>query len=232
MKYSRKIFLILLVLTPMLIIYLSPRAIKIDRIECANQYGICSEDLIDKFDMVLSINLHDTKAEIRKILQSDSTITDFSVQYKLPNILRVNVIDKDPRYAISSVNAESVAIVDSRGEIIAFTQSTNLPQVMVESRLPNVGDSIDKNTLFALKLVYGVRLSNKIADAKIENNNLFIKLEDDIKVIFPTSGDLDILLGSVNLLLSRLNVITKDTKIDEKEIFTEIDLRFKNPVVR
>jgi len=232
MKYRRKILIILLILFPILIVYVFPRAVKIDRIECANQYGICNEDLMDKLNAAGSGNLHDSKETIVELLKNDSTITDFSVQYKLPNVLRINVIDKNPKYAISNMDAKLIAIVDGSGEIVGFTENTNLPQVTLDTRLPNVGDSIDENTIFALKLVYGVRLSNKIADAKIERNNLFITLEDGVKVIFPTSGDVEILLGSANLLLSRLNVITKDTKIENTEKISEIDLRFNNPVVR
>lgn len=232
MKYRRKIFVILLVLFPISIVYIFPRAVKIDRIECANQYGICDEDLMDKLNAEGSNNLHDSKEIVVEVLQNDSTITDFSVQYKLPNVLRINVIDKNPKYAISNTDAKLIAIVDGSGEIVGFTKNTNLPQVTLDTRLPNVGDSIDENTIFALKLVYGVRLSNKVFDAKIEKNNLFITLEDGVKVIFPTSGDVEILLGSANLLLSRLNAITKDTKIENTEKISEIDLRFNNPVVR
>ena len=233
MKYRRKIFgILLLVLFPILVVYILPRAVRIDQIECANQYGICNEDLMDKLNAIGSNNLHDSKKTIVEVLKNDSTINDFSVQYKLPNVLRINIIDKDPKYAISNMDTKSIAIVDSSGEVAGFTESTNLPQVTLDTRLPNVGDSIDENTIFALKLVYGIRLSNKITDAKIENSNLFITLEDGMKIIFPTYGDVEILLGSANLLLSRLNVINKDTKIENTENISEIDLRFNNPVVR
>ena len=232
MKYRRKILIILLVLFPILIVYIFPRAVRIDRIECANQYGICNEDLMDKLNAAGSNNLHDSKETIVEVLQNDSTINDFSIQYKLPNVLRINVIDKNPKYAISNMDVKTIAIVDGSGEIVGFTENTNLPKVMLDTRIPNVGDSIDESTIFALKLVYGVRLSNKVFDAKIEKKNLFITLEDGVKVIFPTSGDVEILLGSANLLLSRLNAITKDTRIENTESISEIDLRFNNPVVR
>ena len=232
MKYIRKLLILLLALSPVAAIYLLPRSVKIEKLRCANQYGKCNEDLLEKLDNIAGNNLYDARKVIITLLANDSTITDFSMQYKLPNILLVNVIDKDPKYAISNIDKKSLALIDSRGEVVGFAESTNLPSVEIDSILPNVGDIISDDTHFALKLVYSVRLSSKLSQAIIEKGDLYVTLENGVKLIFPTNGDAEVLMGSANLILSRLNVIGKDTKIDEKEKISVIDLRFDNPVVR
>jgi hypothetical protein len=231
-KYIRKSLLLLLVLSPVAAIYLLPRSVKVEKLRCVNQYGRCNEDLIVKLDNIAGNNLYDARKEIKSLLTNDSTITNFSMQYKLPNILLVNVIDKDPKYAISNIDKKSLALVDSRGEVVGFTETKTLPSLEIDSILPNVGDIISEETHFALKLVYSVRLSSKLTEAKIEKGDLYIVLKNGVKLIFPTGGDVEVLMGSANLILSRLNVIGKDTKIDEKEKISVIDLRFDNPVVR
>jgi len=46
------------------------------------------------------------------------------------------------------------------------------------------------------------------------------------KVIFPLNGDKDLLLGSMNLIFSRLPSLKEASTIET------IDLRYKNPVLR
>jgi len=231
-KYVKKIPILLIMLFPVAAIFLIPRSVKIEKLRCSNQYSKCNEDLLVELEKIAGSNLYNARKEVKLLLTNDSTVTDFSMQYKLPNILLVNVIDKDPKYAISNIDTESIALIDSKGEVVGFTESTNLPSVAIESKPPNVGDKISEDIHFALRTVYGVRLSSKITEAKIEKSDLYITLENGINLIFPTEGDEQVLLGSANLILSRLNVIRKDTKIDEEEKFFVIDLRFDNPVVR
>ena len=55
---------------------------------------------------------------------------------------------------------------------------------------------------------------------------MIVKIAGGVKVIFPLEGDIDVLLGSLRLILSQLNN-------DEREIrIGSIDLRFENPVLR
>ena len=75
MKYLRKIFIIFLVLSPLALIYLIPRSVKIESLRCVNQYGKCNEDLLIKLENVNGSNLYDARKKINSLLKNDSTIT-------------------------------------------------------------------------------------------------------------------------------------------------------------
>jgi len=61
-----------------------------------------------------------------------------------------------------------------------------------------------------------------------EENRLEASLDNGINVIFPTAGEVDVLIGSLRAILSQLNTGSEDTRIKA----STIDLRFDNPVVR
>ncbi len=63
----------------------------------------------------------------------------------------------------------------------------------------------------------------------MKKGSLVVDIPHERAVLFTLEGDKDALLGGLKLIMSRLNKIAQDSKI---EGVTEIDLRFKNPVVR
>ena len=232
MKYIKSFFIILISISPLLMAIIFPKAVKIKYIKCENQYGQCSEELLERLNTAVGMNLYEARTQISKFVKEDSTISNYSIQYKLPNRLIVSILDKNPKFAVSNKKNGIVALIDAKGEVIGFAKDTNLPGVEIGTKMPNVGSVVDRNILFAAKIVYGVRLSNYVSRAELKDNGLFITLDEGSRVIFPLDGDYEVLLGSFNLLLSRLNLITKDTKIDNTENISEIDLRFNNPVLR
>ena len=54
-------------------------------------------------------------------------------------------------------------------------------------------------------------------------------IENRILVRFSLEGDIDVLAGSLRLIFSRLNDETTGIRMGD---VSEIDLRFKNPVIR
>jgi hypothetical protein len=66
----------------------------------------------------------------------------------------------------------------------------------------------------------------------IVNESLQTFLPDGKKVIFPLNRDASVLFGSLKLVIDVLNSDTKEPKIENDLLVKEIDLRFKNPVLR
>lgn len=93
-----------------------------------------------------------------------------------------------------------------------------------------MGEKVSQENLFVLNLIYSLYSSYQVGGGKIENQGLVIQLPQGITVIFPLEGDEAVLLGSLRVILDRLNEDIKDSRI-EKEVKV-IDLRFQNPVLK
>ncbi len=193
--------------------------------ECKSQYGACPQELETGIKSQEAGNLYQTKKKITKYLKNNFKILDFSTQFKLPNILIVNVLIKKPSFLITNDANQKIA-TDQSGRVLGVTDNTTLPTVIVTGNLEKVGDVIDQKHLFALNLIEGVNQMYQTNVGKIIDNSLVVELPAGIKVRFPLSGDSQILLGSLRLVYGRIE------SGEQKEKYTEIDLRFKNPVLR
>jgi len=126
---------------------------------------------------------------------------------------------KKPSFMLKN-DTNQVVTIDQNGRVLGTSSDTALPSVSVLGNLKKVGEIVDQKHLFALNLMQGVNQMYQIDNGKIEDDSLVVELPPSIKVIFPLSGDSQILLGSLRLVYS---------KVGE---YHEIDLRFKNPVLR
>ena len=72
----------------------------------------------------------------------------------------------------------------------------------------------------------------QVQDGEIIDSNLVVEVTGGRSVIFPLQGDKEVLMGSLNLILSRLNSEDEKSRIEGAENVEIIDLRFKNPVLK
>lgn len=224
MKY-RKIFLFLallaLIISPF---FLLPRILKIGKINCQSQFGPCNKNLEEKIRNISQEkkSLSETKRELTAFLESDIIVNDFSFQFKLPDKLEINIIERKPKFAVQNQNG-MVALIDGNGYVITIEDSTGLPKLITSENLPNVGEKVTEEALFALELLYDLFSFYQVQTGKIDNGSLVIELSRGPKVIFPLEGSRQVLLGSLRLVLAKLN---SDSQV------STIDLRFKNPVIK
>ena len=120
--------------------------------------------------------------------------------------------------------------IDKDGVCLRIETTTNLPLVEIEGNPPNVGDKIDSGQLFALEIIYSLFSYLGVKEGMLVEGRLEAEVEG-YRVIFPLQGDRSVLLGSLELILSRLKSEGKDSKIDYTAV-SKIDLRFKNPVLQ
>ena len=208
--------------------FLLPFFIKIKNISCQSQYGPCSNDLNQKLDGYKNKSLREAKKGITRELKNDNTVSQFGFQLKFPATLKIDLIEDKALYALVKESDPNFFLVNKDGTVIKIVAETNLPRVILESTPPNVGEKVSSENLFALKIVYDLWTLYQIKEGAITQNYLTIMHPTGIKVIFPLEGDKDLLIGSLQLILSRLNGATKDSKIN----VSTIDLRFKNPVLK
>lgn len=195
---------------------LQPFLIKV-RVECKSQFGICPEEVVSKINNIKSKSLWQVKSAISKTLKNDPMVSDFSTQFKLPNILLLNLLIKTPFFAIKDRTTSKLYLTSRDGSILTEAQSTQLPIIEQDGIVPN---------LFALNLILGVYQMYQVGYGTITNDTLTVDMPGPLRVIFPLEGDREVLLGSLRLVYSKIEGSGNPNK------YSQIDLRFVSPVLR
>jgi hypothetical protein len=222
----KKYLIALAIIVPVLAILLSPLFIKV-KVSCKSQYGECGEEIDTKLNAISGKSWSRANKEVAKILKNERLVSDFSTQFKLPSNLEVNILLKKPEFALFSTQTNTFALIGYGGDVLSISDKASLPRVVTGSSLPGVGDRVEGRTLTALKLVAGVFEMYQIEKGEMGDNSLVVDLAGGLRVLFPLEDkDPEVLLGTLRLIVSRITTEELSGK------YREIDLRFKNPVLR
>lgn len=232
MKYLRFIVPVLAMALIGFFFYGLPRFIVIHKFQCVSQYGPCSQTTEDFLRKEEGKNLFTVKKELLQILKGEATVEESSLNYHIPDIVKVNLVEKKAIDALYSLSQNKYALADKTGLIIRILDDTNLPVVEIEGPLKNVGEKVDSQESVALEIINLFYNSYFVKKGKLINDSLETYLPDGKKVIFPLDRDTSVLFGSLKLIIDILNSETKEPKIENNLPVREIDLRFKNPVLR
>lgn len=224
MNFKKLIYLSLILGVAVSALILPSRLIKINNIACVSQYGPCGGDLLSKLEAYKNKNLSQVLKGTKRVLSSELFVSNYSIQFKLPDILRVDVILRKGKFALNKIGTQDFAIVDKDGTIVEIQNSSNLPTLKISDDLLKPGHQVNERLLFALDITYDMYAFYQVRIAKIVGNRLEVDIAREPTVIFPLQGDKNALLGGLALIISRLNKISEDSKI---EGISEIDLRFK-----
>lgn len=196
------------------------------RVDCKSQYGDCPPEVTGELNTVTGKRLFFAKSELKKILKSNFLISDYSLQFKLPDTIRVDVILKKPMFALKNTSSNQTTLIDKDGTVLEITDNSALPTVDTTSLLPKIGQTVDSDTFFALKLQNGIFQMYQINTGEMQNSTLLVELPGQIRVILPLEdADSDLLLGSLRLIYSTIQSGGNNN-------YKEIDMRYKNPVLR
>lgn len=232
MKYLKTVIVVILIIgtvfTPIILV---PRILTINEVVCSSQFGPCNQIISEGVKKAEKKKLMDAKDELKRFLSADVLVSNYSIQLRLPDRLEVNIVTRKPRYALKGTTSETLAIVGRDGRVIGTEKKSNLPTVEVAGTLPDVGDVVASDILFALDIVYDMYSAYSVSSGKVENESLVVEFKQGLEVIFPLEGERKVLTGSLVAIFSRLNSEDEDFRIDETPV-SIIDLRFKNPVLR
>lgn len=234
MSYLKTILVLIFVLgavaSPFILV---PKALTINKVTCVSQFGPCNQNIEEVIGKAEKKKLIEATGELKSQLSTSSLVSDYSIQFKFPDKLEVRILERKPSYVLLSSRIDTVALIDSEGQVTAITKdsSLRLPSVTIDGPLPNVGNLVEEKVLFALSIVYGISSVHPPRTGLIEDDKLLIEFTPSLTVIFPLEGDKEVLIGSLEAILSRLNADSEGFRIDETPI-SVIDLRFKNPVLR
>ncbi len=215
-------FLILIIFV---LAFFSPFFVKV-KIDCKSQFGSCPERVLTKINVFNSKNLYIAKKNIKKILSTDFLISNYSLQFKLPNILETYIVVKKPFATLVDRNSNKTALIDEDGKILSFGVDSSLPTVTTDRIDQKEGEKVADRDFFALRIITGVFQMYQIRTGEMNADSLVVELPPQTRVIFPLYGDSDVLLGSLRLIYSKISEPSQVGK------FSEIDLRFKNAILR
>lgn len=225
-SFNLNIFKILSIILIIIFIISAPfavnRLIKIDKIECVSQFGSCS------YEFQLG-NYKSVKDQIEKRLSSDIQVNSYLVQYKIPSTIKVEIDVKSPKNAIYSNSTGKYYLLSEDGLVLSLTNSTNLPFIKIENIELEIGKEIGQKEKFAVEMLNNLFFIYTINEGSLEKSSLKFVSQEGVNIIFPTEGDISFLVGSLRLIFSRLNDETEGIRMNE---IREIDLRYKNPVLR
>ena len=222
MKKILGIFSIIFVLC---FIFVLPFLINI-KVDCKSQYGSCPQQIADKLAPMNGRSLFYAKKTIKNMLKKEYIISDYSLQYKIPNILYVDLLVKKPAITFKNIKFGSLILVDAEGKVLSNATDSALPVINTDKELPKEGQNIGNTELFALNLATGVYQMYQVREFLLQEASLLVELPSQIRVIFPLDGDARILLGSLRLIYSKIQSEGNPGK------FSQVDLRFTNPVLR
>jgi cell division protein FtsQ len=221
-KYLSFLLIFLFILSTPLII---KKLIKVNKIECISQFGDCPSELKNKLQLAGGRDYYIAKNYIENELKNDISVENYLIQYKIPSTIKVDLNLKKPKFAIK--NNEKYFLVNKEGLVLNIVSETNLP-VLVSNVDLSLGGRLDDNHLFALKLIEKISFLYTIVSNTIENNELKILTTEKL-VRLPLEGDVDLLVGSLRLIFSRLNEASQGIRMED---VAEIDLRFQSPILR
>jgi hypothetical protein len=208
-----------------LLLLLSPLFIKVN-IECRSQFGPCPDEINSKLYKLSGKNLFQAKTLASKYLKTDIQVEDYSLQFKIPDALLISLIINKPEFAIRDKSKGHLGLVDKEGKIISLSSSSSLPTVEVLSKDITIGAKVERREFFALELMRGIWQMYQVVTGEVQDESLVVELPGSIRVILPLDGDLQVLLGELRLVYGKI------ASPDLAGKYSQIDLRFKNPVLR
>lgn len=221
----KRIITIVGIVLGLVVLIIAPLFIRV-KIDCKSQYGSCPEEILGRLKPFSDKNLLTAKRGVKKILKSDFLISDYSIQFKIPNILHVELLIKKAMMAFKNSKSGILGLVDKEGKVLSISENTALPTITTDKDLSGVGQNIDESDLSALKLASGIYQMYQVGQSTVQDGSLLVELPGQIRVIFPLDGDSEILLGSLRLIYSK---VREDGNLAG---YSQIDLRYKNPVLR
>lgn len=220
--------LLWLIIPLIMILVLRTSFVAVKNIDCKTQYGPCSEFDNKALDILLGKNLFFLSAEkIKKELLRNPTTEDVSVQKVFPNKVEIIVKQRKPNIVIAQEGFEErgVFVVNREGVILEFAKNSPLPTLVITQRDEDwaVGAKVNDKVIQASNILTLLHQAQRANRAKLENNYIVVNIEES-NVYFPLDKEADVLVGALQLLMSRSRIEGRLPKV--------VDLRYSNPVLK
>ena len=200
----------------------------IESINCKTQYGICTDQETEMFYQFKGKNLFTLNQNLVKSLgERFSSNRRVFIQKVFPNTLVVVLEKKKPIVAVKmDVQPRGVFLVDQDANVIEFASDTALSVIVIKegSAALVIGKSLGEEFAQAVQIMSLVEKTQGVSQGYYDGNVFSLELADSTKVFFPLDKNPQVLVGALQLILTRSRIDSKLPRI--------IDLRYSNPVLR
>ena len=211
---------------------LVPGNITVKSIKCSSQFGSCNRVISEKIKEYEYKDLRSVKKGLNFYLAENALVLKYTIQFKFPGEVYVDVVERKPEFAVIRKDFEDIWLVDEGGYVMSKTSSSVLPTLESEREFLNQDESLCQEEIFSLSILKDMYSLYNSDYAKMDSESLEFVIGDNLKVIFPLSGERSVLMGSLIAILNQLNTGSEESRIEYTGEISVIDLRFKNPVIR
>jgi cell division septal protein FtsQ len=189
------------------------KRIKVNEVRCLG----CSSEIASLVDEKKGTSYFEAKRSLSSSFKENRRVNTYKIKYIMPSTLQVELVEKKEELALKFAD-DRYFLFDQNAVLLGEATETRLPTIQI-LELPRNDHMVNGLKLFSqLKKHYGV------TNAKMDKFGLSVSLREAKEVVFPLEGDIDVVLGSLEVVLLQLNRVTQNHTI-------VVDLRYKNPVV-
>jgi len=231
----KKIKIILLIIALVIMFWgltLVPGNITVKSIKCSSQFGSCNRAILEYIKDFEYKDLKSVKKGLDLYLAENALILKYTIQFKFPGEVYVDVIERKPEFAIIRKDFGDIWLVDGDGYVMSKASSSVLPTLELEREPLNQGEFLRQEEIFSLSILKDMYSLYNLNYAKMDSESLEFVIGDNLKVFFPLCGERSVLIGSLIAILNQLNTGSEESRIEYTGEISVIDLRFKNPVIR
>jgi len=198
--------------------------IRVLEAECISQFGACNPELSKVVERYKDESYFYSKRALSSELSNSTRVDYYHIKFSFPGKMIAELIEKKPEVALK-FGDKNFYTFDKEANVVAVVEETQLPVATV-TFLPS-----DKSTRFAALLFSDLFKYYQVHEATVTEFGLTVEIRG-AEITFPLSGDIDVLLGSMEVALLQLPKLSENSTIIKEagKIYT-IDLRYKNPVI-
>lgn len=161
------------------------------------------------------------------MLMMEPEIASYSVRISPLGAASVEITLREGSIAFKPETTNAYTIYTKDGILVKEAQESSLPTVLLKEQIDTA------SVPFVATLSYELTTILPVSQMTVEGESLKVLLRDNRVLLYPLSGDIDVLLGSTLITFSQLNLTEGKLIIDRQAVVIhEIDFRFKNPVLR
>lgn len=226
----RKAFIFLFLFFVLFLALYYFRISKITSISCVSQFTKCNENTLSLIGSIQKTSIYQTNVNLKKMLSQDPLVKKYSLQLKLNGKYNILIEERVPKYCLKNIS--EIYYFDADGMVIKTGGSDNIKCIDFTGASYRLRDTLNSKDAFTQSVFYKIRNISELGRAYVENNNLIVEYRGKTKLIFPTEGDSDILAGKAYYTVSQFDKIEKYIIDIGNVSVSEIDFRYKNPIVR
>ncbi len=201
--------------------------LKVRNTSCSASNLTCPSDISTEVHSFQGRRLFGSQKALRNFLSNKPEVKSFSIYTSPLGDIFINLELRKADIALSPEGSSVFTLYTKEGVVVRESPGTTVPVVILKEQLPPEAVS------FIVQLSWQLTTILPVQEMTVEGSSLKVVLRDGRFVHYPLSGDIDLLLGTTLATFSQLNLTDGKLIIDKKATeIHEIDLRFKNPVLR